>query len=62
YRQLSIFGSTMGSRGDLVEILKFVRTGQLLPVIDKVFPLKEVAKAHLRLLERKQFGKLVLVP
>lgn len=62
YRQLSIFGSTMGSRGDLMEILKFVRTGQLRPIIDQVFPLQEAAQAHLRLLERKQFGKVVLVP
>lgn len=62
YRQLTIYGSTMGSKGDLLEILKFVRSGHLRPTLDRVFPLKEAAQAQLRLMERRQFGKVILVP
>lgn len=62
YRQLTIYGSTMGSKGDLLEILRFVRSGHLRPTLDRIFPLREAARAHLRLMERRQFGKVILVP
>jgi NADPH:quinone reductase-like Zn-dependent oxidoreductase len=62
FRQLSILGSTMGSAGELLEVLRFVGEGKLRPVVDRVLPLAEHAKAHLALSERAQFGKIVLTP
>ena len=61
-RQLSILGSMMGTRSDLLEVTKLIEIGKLKPVIDSVFPLKEARKAQERMLERNIFGKLVLVP
>lgn len=61
FRNLSILGSTMGSRGDLLRILELFAQGRLRPVLDKVLPIAEVAKAHRLLEERKVLGKLVLV-
>ena len=61
-KQLAIFGSYMGGLGELLEVLKFFPTGQLKPVIDRQFPLKEAANAQLRMTERKQFGKIILNP
>jgi NADPH:quinone reductase-like Zn-dependent oxidoreductase len=62
YRQLSILGSTMGTAGELVQVLRFVAERRLRPVIDRVMPLAEVRKAQELLSERAQFGKIVLRP
>ncbi len=62
YRQLSVIGSTMGSKGELFRILQFVEEGKLRPVHDRTLPLAEAAAAHRLLEERKSFGKIVLVP
>lgn len=61
-RQLTIYGSYMGGMGELLEVLKFFPTGQLKPVIDKQFPLREAAAAQLYMTERRQFGKIILNP
>lgn len=62
FRRLSLLGSTMGSRGELHEALKFVADGRLRPVLDTTFPLEKAADAHRKLEGRDVFGKLVLKP
>jgi NADPH:quinone reductase-like Zn-dependent oxidoreductase len=62
FRQISIFGSTMASRGDLVEVLGHIAAGRLRPVVDRVLPLAEAAHAHSLLESRSVFGKIVLEP
>lgn len=59
YKKLSILGSTMGSRGELHDILARVGKGQLKPVVAKVFPLAEAKAGHRLLEERGGFGKVV---
>ncbi|MBI1798476.1 MAG: zinc-binding dehydrogenase [Candidatus Eisenbacteria bacterium] len=61
-RHLTLMGSWMGRRSDLIEVLKFVRSGQLTPVVDRVMPLAEAREAHRRIEAREHFGKIVLVP
>jgi len=59
FKLLSILGSTMGSLAELHEIMKFVESGSLRPVIDRVLPLSEVADGHRLLEAREAFGKIV---
>lgn len=59
-RQLRLVGSYMGSRSELRDLLPFVASGQLRPVVDRIFPLAEAAAAHRYLEEKRQFGKVVL--
>lgn len=59
-RQLSILGSYMGSKAELLSVMELVRRRAVKPVLDKVFPLAEAADAHRRLENREQFGKIVL--
>lgn len=59
-RQLTIKGSYMGTRAELLEAAKLVDQGKLKPIIDRVFPLREARAAQELMLERKFFGKLVL--
>lgn len=60
WNQLSIIGSTMGSRDDWRRLLAAVTTHRLRPVIDRVVPLAEGKSAYQRLEEAQQFGKIVL--
>ncbi len=62
FKSLSILGSTMGSRGELMRAMRLVGQGKLKPVVDRVMPLAEVAKAHELMEKREQFGKIVVVP
>ncbi len=59
-KQHTIMGSYMGTKGELLRAARFFFTGQLKPVIDRVFPLAEAAAAQTRLEQSGQFGKIVL--
>jgi NADPH:quinone reductase-like Zn-dependent oxidoreductase len=59
-RQLSILGSYMGTMSELNEVLKHVFSGKLKPVVDKVFPIKEIRAAHEYMEKSEMFGKIVL--
>ncbi|HMB79233.1 MAG TPA: zinc-binding dehydrogenase [Vicinamibacterales bacterium] len=59
-KQLTIQGSYMGTKGELMRAARFFFAGQLKPVIDRTFPLAEAAAAHRRMEESGQFGKIVL--
>lgn len=60
FRQLSIFGSTMGTQRELEAVFRCVARGELKPVIDRILPLSEAVQAHRLIEERKTFGKVVL--
>ena len=61
-KHLSLLGSWMGRRAELIEVLRFIRDGRLKPVVDSVMPLAEARRAHERIEAREHFGKVVLVP
>jgi len=61
-KHLNILGSYMGSRHELDSVLDLLEEGKLRPVLDSTFPLKEAALAQKKMLDRLQFGKIVLVP
>ena len=61
-RHLTLLGSWMGRRGEMVEVLRFVRDGKLKPVLDVTMPLARAADAHRRMEAREHFGKIVLTP
>src|ERR1700686_4615608 len=61
-RHQSLLGSFMGTMGELHRVLKFVFQGKLKPVIDKVYPMSEIAAAHQPLENKEQFGKVVVIP
>jgi NADPH:quinone reductase-like Zn-dependent oxidoreductase len=61
-RGLSILGSTMGSRAELLQIARLVGERRLKPVIDRVLPLDRVAEGHRAMADRSLFGKILLKP
>ncbi|MDX6490127.1 MAG: hypothetical protein QOD43_372, partial [Gaiellaceae bacterium] len=60
WKQLTVFGSTMGSQADFEAVYELVKSGRAVPVVDEVFALSEAAAAHERLEAGDQLGKIVL--
>ena len=59
-KQISIYGSTMGTRHNWEQVTKLLDAGALKPVIDTTYPLEQAATAEQRMERAEQFGKLVL--
>jgi len=59
-KQLSILGSYMGTKGELLAASRLFCAGRLRPAIDRTYPLADAAAAQERLESSGQFGKVVL--
>ena len=60
WKQLTVMGSTMGTRDDFLGAYELVRSGRVGVHVDRVFPLAEIRAAHERLEAGEQLGKIVL--
>ncbi|HVM68517.1 MAG TPA: zinc-binding dehydrogenase [Gaiellaceae bacterium] len=60
WKQLSVLGSTMGTREDFLGAYELVRSGRARVHVDTVLPLAEIREAHERLERGEQLGKIVL--
>jgi NADPH:quinone reductase-like Zn-dependent oxidoreductase len=60
WKQLVIYGSTMGMPSDFEGAYELIRAGRARVHVDSVLPLAEAASAHERLESGSQFGKVVL--
>lgn len=62
WRQLTVAGSTMGTREELGRVIELCATGRLHPLVDSTRPLSEAREAFAVLAGGEHRGKLVLVP
>ncbi|MEQ8304898.1 MAG: zinc-binding dehydrogenase [Cyclobacteriaceae bacterium] len=60
WKQLTIFGTTMGTQDEFLSMLDFVEKHQLKSVIDSTYPLEEINTAFKKMEEGTQFGKIVI--
>jgi len=60
WKQLVVYGSTMGMPADFEGAYELVRSGRARIHVDSVFPLSDAGAAHERLESGAQFGKIVL--
>jgi zinc-binding alcohol dehydrogenase/oxidoreductase len=60
WRELEIYGSTMGTPADFKGAYDLIAAGKARPVVDQVFPLADARLAHERLEAGDQLGKIVL--
>jgi alcohol dehydrogenase len=62
WREQSLIGSNGWTHGEMVALLGAVGRGQVKPVVERVYDLKDAAQAEADLDQKGAFGKLVLVP
>jgi zinc-binding alcohol dehydrogenase/oxidoreductase len=60
WKQISIFGTSMGNEFEFAAMLKFVEKHQIRPVVDSIFALKNGRDAFQKMEKGGQFGKIVL--
>jgi len=61
-KNLKIVGTNLGSILELRTILDYVADGRLKPVVDRAFPLKDARAAVQHVLDRKNKGKVLVIP
>jgi NADPH:quinone reductase-like Zn-dependent oxidoreductase len=62
FTQLSVAGSTMGSRDQLGRLARFCEQAGVRPVIDRVLPLHDARGGFEAMIAGDLFGKVVFVP
>ncbi|HEU5419103.1 MAG TPA: zinc-binding dehydrogenase [Streptosporangiaceae bacterium] len=62
FLQLSVVGSTMGSRDQLARLLTFLEQTGTRPVIDRVLPLAQAKDGFAAMIDGEVFGKIVFTP
>ena len=61
FKNITLFGSTYGTRTEFVDVIKAFESGRLHPIIDTTIKLKDISSAHRAIEERRVFGKIVVV-
>jgi NADPH:quinone reductase-like Zn-dependent oxidoreductase len=62
WKQLDLLGSTMGTAGEIDDVLSLVWDGTFEPRIRATLPMSRIDEAHEMLEERDGFGKVIVVP
>jgi NADPH:quinone reductase-like Zn-dependent oxidoreductase len=60
FKQQTILGSTMGNADAFSQVIKLVADGHLIPRVDKIFSLDDIAIGHEYLEHSEQFGKVII--
>jgi NADPH:quinone reductase-like Zn-dependent oxidoreductase len=60
WKQLTIYGSTMGTKADFEGAYELIKSGRAKAIVDSILPLEEARAAHERMEAAEQFGKIVL--
>ena len=61
-KETSVLGSVMGCKQELIDCVRHIDQGNLKAVVDRTFPLSQTREAVEYLADRRQFGKVVVVP
>jgi D-arabinose 1-dehydrogenase-like Zn-dependent alcohol dehydrogenase len=62
FLQLSIVGSTMGTREELERLMRLCVDRQVRPIIDRTLPLREARDGFEAMLKGEMVGKIVFTP
>jgi NADPH:quinone reductase-like Zn-dependent oxidoreductase len=62
FLQLSVLGSTMGTRDELAQLLRFCVEKDIRPVIETTLPLERAREGFEAMLSGEMFGKVVFTP
>ena len=60
WKQLSILGTTMGTREEFLSMIDFMEKKKIQPVLDRTFELQDIEQAMAHMETGSQFGKILL--
>ena len=60
YKDLDMIGVANPERESFVELIRHIESGQLRPVVDRVFPLRDLRLAHEYFVRKAHVGKVVI--
>jgi NADPH:quinone reductase-like Zn-dependent oxidoreductase len=60
WKQITLVGSTMGTQQDFADMLSFVTTHRIVPMVDSLHTLDTAQEAFERMRAGEQFGKIVI--
>ncbi len=60
WKQLSVYGTTMGTRDEFLSMLVLLESRNIKPIVDQTFDLIQVNEAFARIQSQEQFGKILL--
>lgn len=61
-KHLELIGSTMGTRREFADLVRYIESGEIKPLLARTYPLSELKQAQRDFLEKRFFGKLVVIP
>jgi len=61
-KHLELHGSSQGSRTAFSNLLGYIRTGKVKPLLDRIYALSQIHQAQQDFISKRFFGKLVVVP
>ncbi|GAA3764952.1 alcohol dehydrogenase family protein [Salinactinospora qingdaonensis] len=61
-KQIQLIGSSFGTHEDFAEVVAAIETGGIVPLLDGVYPLRDLPRAQADFARKDFFGKLVVVP
>ncbi|MFS0722601.1 zinc-binding dehydrogenase [Paenibacillus sp. 1P07SE] len=60
FPQISLLGTSMGSREEFVQMLEWIQRHQIRPVVDSIYQLHDVSRAFERMSQGLQFGNIAI--
>jgi NADPH:quinone reductase-like Zn-dependent oxidoreductase len=61
-KDLTLYGCTFQEDSVFENLVSYIESGDIRPVVAKTYPLKDIKQAQMDFLEKKHTGKLVLIP
>lgn len=61
-KHLQVIGSTLGTHGEFADLVGYIKSGKLKPLLAKTYPLEKIKEAQSDFKKKQFFGKLVMVP
>jgi NADPH:quinone reductase-like Zn-dependent oxidoreductase len=61
-KQLDLFGSTLGTQQEAKDLVEYITTSQLMPLLAGTYPLNQLVQAQKHFKRKQFFGKLVIAP
>jgi NADPH:quinone reductase-like Zn-dependent oxidoreductase len=59
---LELIGSTTGTRQEFADLMGYITEGRIKPLLARTYPLADIHRAQQDFMDKKFFGKLVLIP